>query len=342
MNSVKESALHPKSDYFDLKLAALGTWLLGGIYMDGWAHNHIHVETFFTPWHAVLYSGFLANAAFWAQAVIRARRKGKSWGDAVPRGYGLALLGTVIFGISGICDLIWHSIFGIEVSVSAGFSPPHLGIMAGTGLIITGPFVSAWKRAKPPEGWTEWLPILMSLTLGLSLMTFVFQYASPLVVVSASVKPLKFHDLALGAISILLQTLVLMGWILTAIKRWTLPRGSTALVIILNGVAMTLMRDRYFLIPAIALAGIGAELLSWKQVPSPTHRQQFYLFAFAVPTFYYLCYFAVVWMREGITWPIPLWTGATVMSGMLSALLSFLILPAPYPKSVEQRMHQAG
>ena len=41
---------------------ALGWWLLGGIFLDGWAHNQLgdSLESFFTPWHAVFYSGFAA------------------------------------------------------------------------------------------------------------------------------------------------------------------------------------------------------------------------------------------------------------------------------------------
>ena len=39
------------------------TWLIVGIFVDGWAHNNDKPETFFTPWHALFYSGFLATAA---------------------------------------------------------------------------------------------------------------------------------------------------------------------------------------------------------------------------------------------------------------------------------------
>src|SRR5437588_240720 len=46
---------------FDRAATALGGWLIGGVYLDGWAHRHrANLETFFTPWHAVLYAGFLA------------------------------------------------------------------------------------------------------------------------------------------------------------------------------------------------------------------------------------------------------------------------------------------
>src|SRR5205807_5002919 len=134
-------------------------WLLGGIFTDGWAHNHIHVETFFTPWHAILYTGYLANAVYFAATLIRRHRKGHSWKEAIPPGFGYAIIGAAVFGVSGIGDLIWHTVFGIEVSVSAGFSPPHLGIMIGIGLIVSGPLVAAWKRQRHPITWIEWLPI---------------------------------------------------------------------------------------------------------------------------------------------------------------------------------------
>jgi hypothetical protein len=40
-------------------------WLFAGLYLDGWAHNNIPdtINSFFTPWHAVLYSGYAVSAA---------------------------------------------------------------------------------------------------------------------------------------------------------------------------------------------------------------------------------------------------------------------------------------
>src|SRR5438067_2248282 len=44
---------------FDWTATILCTLLIGGVYLDGWAHAHGKVDsTCFTPWHAVLYSGF--------------------------------------------------------------------------------------------------------------------------------------------------------------------------------------------------------------------------------------------------------------------------------------------
>ena len=47
--------------WFDWVAVALAGWLIGGLHLDGWAHNHHpEMESFFTPWHGVLYSGFFA------------------------------------------------------------------------------------------------------------------------------------------------------------------------------------------------------------------------------------------------------------------------------------------
>ena len=42
----------------DWVMVVLGGWWLGGLYLDGWAHNHLSttLESFLTPWHAAFYS----------------------------------------------------------------------------------------------------------------------------------------------------------------------------------------------------------------------------------------------------------------------------------------------
>src|SRR5262249_44864310 len=160
----------------------------------------------------------------------------------------------------------------------------------------------------------------LSLTFTLSLITFVTQYSSPLVVTLASYRPPHEEDQALGAVGILLHTIILMSGILMAITRWRLPRGSLALVLTVNVVAMSFMRSRFFLIPAIALAAVGADLLLWKLDPAPSRPRQFHLFAFLVPVVYFYLYFAAVGIVQGITWPIPLWTGSALMAGIFSTL----------------------
>src|SRR5258708_35846280 len=80
---------------FDWLVVVLSTWWGGGIFLDGWAHNHIpQLETFFTPWHAALDSGFLVVALFLFVAVVRKHMQRYSWEHPMPRGYGVSFVGV--------------------------------------------------------------------------------------------------------------------------------------------------------------------------------------------------------------------------------------------------------
>ncbi len=119
--------------------------MLVGLYLDGWAHRHLsNLESFFTPWHGVLYSGFFATMACLAYMLVRFRRPGEAWWQMIPPGYGLSLVGAAIFFAGGFADLIWHTLFGIEKQIEALLSPTHLVLAIGGTLIGAGPFRAAW------------------------------------------------------------------------------------------------------------------------------------------------------------------------------------------------------
>src|SRR5437870_3216258 len=93
---------------------AASAWLLFGPFWDGWAHIYNLPDSFWTIWHAAFYSGYGALAVVIAGAAITARPAAGSWSEAIPRGYGWASVGVVVFGAGGAFDAIWHTIFGIE------------------------------------------------------------------------------------------------------------------------------------------------------------------------------------------------------------------------------------
>jgi hypothetical protein len=155
---------------FDWLMVALGAWLLGGLYLDGWAHIHVPaLETFFTPWHAVLYSGYLAGAAALTATFHRNRRRGASWSSALPAGYGLSFGGVFIFLFGGVADMLWHVIFGIENGVEGLISPTHLALALGGSLMVTGPLRAGLHGgvAAAPS-WISRMAMVASLTLLLS------------------------------------------------------------------------------------------------------------------------------------------------------------------------------
>jgi len=340
---------------FDWMFIALGTLLAGGLFLDGWAHNHGKVDqSFFTPWHAVLYSGFAILAVFLAVVVVSNVRKGYAWRAAVPPGYGASVIGAIVFAVAGVGDLLWHTLFGIEKGIEGLISPSHLALALGGFLIISGPLRAAWRRRDPDAAkhWVTLAPALLSLAYLFSLLAFFTQFADPIVHSRADLQIVQIviffspsgadlePDLStkLGVASILLQTAISMSIVLLAVRRWKLPIGSFALIFAINGLLVSFLAGNAPFIETTifsGLLGLAADILNVLLQPSGQRVIALRVFAFVVPVINYAVYFAVLLaISGGIWWSVHLWTGSIVMAGIVGLLLSYLILPpqvAPEP-----------
>jgi hypothetical protein len=138
-------------------------------------------NTFFTPWHAVLYAGLAVSALFLTGTLILNRRKGYAWREALPAGYGYSLLGGIVFGVGGVLDMIWHILLGFEVNVEALLSPTHIMLALGGVLIVTGPLRAAWLRFPKAQATRKsfLLPAVLSVAYLLSVFGFFTEYAHP-------------------------------------------------------------------------------------------------------------------------------------------------------------------
>src|SRR5260370_33329065 len=125
---------------FDWAVIGVSSWLIAGFYADGWAHNHLPIDNFFTPWHGLLYSGLLSVMVFLIGTVVRNRLRGYSLFHAIPAGDEQSVLGMLVFFASGIVDMIWHTLFGIELNIDGALSPTHIGLIVSTTLIVPSPF----------------------------------------------------------------------------------------------------------------------------------------------------------------------------------------------------------
>lgn len=333
LNTAQTRAI-AESPLFDWAVIAVSTWLVGGLYADAWAHNHLPIDNFFTPWHAVLYSGVLVSTFFLVGTSIINRLKNGSWQRVIPVGYELSVVGALLFVCSGIGDLIWHQLFGIELSIDAALSPTHLGIVVSAALIVSGPFRAAWHRSRRASeaSFISQLPMLLSLTFTLAVITVIAQWAHPFVHLwpSDSVQ-VAFGNQAFAVVSMVLQTLLLMGLVLITIRRWTLPLGSLTLVFTLNIALLSLMQNHYQVILAAMLAGLMADLLIQWLKPSVERPEALRIFAFLVPMIFSLCYFLSLAFTTGISWSIHLWLGSTVVTGITGWLMSYLLVPPVLP-----------
>ncbi len=323
---------------FDRWVSAASLWYVGGLFLDGWAHNHGMVDqTFFTPWHAILYSGFAVVSAVILGAVLMNRRAGYGGLRAIPRGYELSVLGILVFAGGGVGDLVWHTLFGIEADIAALLSPTHLVLALGLGLIVTGPLRAAWLRNPDRiSSLAEALPAILSLTFMLSLLTFFTQYADP-ITHSFADKQAGDAGQVLGIVSILLQSAILMSIVLVVVRRWRLPVGTFALMFALNDASKSVLADRSPVIAVVligGLTGLIVDLVYRGLDPSPTRRREFRIFAFAAPVVVYSIYFAGLALANGVVWVIHLWAGSIVIAGIIGWLLSYLVVP-PGPALVD-------
>jgi len=326
---------------FDWIMIFLCGWLLAGVYIDGWAHNHFNIiDTFFTPWHAVLYSGFLAIAIFLLVSLIRNVLKGYPWWSAVPPGYGFSLIGIVVFGIGGISDFFWHTLFGFDVELATLLSPTHLMLAAGGLLIVGGPMRAAWLRpattVKPR--WFSQLPLIISLTFILCALAFMTSFAHPFVslaatsqykIVGYSVYTTYLNDLveSWGVLGILLQSGLLIGTMLLIIRRQRAPLGTFTLIFTISLTMACVILGHYFLIPVAVLGGLAADAYYILFKPSTTQLGRLRLFVFFVPVCLFLFYFLDLRLFKDVWWPITIWLGSIFMAGIAGLLLSYVFVP---------------
>ncbi len=172
----------PSSTAFDWTMAVLGLLMIGGIFLDGWAHSHGEVDqSFLTPWHALLYSGMALNGLVLAGAGILGLRRGFQFREALPTGYWTSALGVVLFLLGGGFDLWWHTVFGIETGITPLLSPSHLVLALGAAMVVTGPLRSIAAQYGPSSGgWRRVGPAVCSVLGLLALLGFFVDYAQPI------------------------------------------------------------------------------------------------------------------------------------------------------------------
>ena len=315
----------------DLALVGFGVVMLLGLFLDGWAHSTGRPDSFFTPWHGVLYAGF-GGAAVTALWQARRQRPGAGWVEAVAHADRVTFIGLALFAVGAAGDLIWHQTLGIEVNLDALLSPTHLVLMVGGVLALSRPFRSA--SAEPaPSRLRPFLPTVVSLALATGVLIFFTFYASPFgrtVVPSFGSATTDIHDFSSGTpaafaqlremwalAGILFTTFLVLLPVLALVRRWRPPAGSLivlfAAVAFFEGAESDLKRWPLAFAPLVA-GIVGEALLRRRSSPVAI--------AAAVPAALWAAYFALVGIVYGMGWGPELWSGAVVLSALFGAALA--------------------
>lgn len=318
-----------------------GAWLVFGVFLDGWAHLNLGgLDSFFTPWHAVLYAGFAAVAAWTAVVVLRNRGDGLPLARAVPSGYGLTVAGVGVFAVGGAVDLLWHTVFGIEVAIDALVSPSHLVLAVGGALILTTGLRTGRIEQVAVGRWG--LPALMSAVLTTALAAFFLIYASAF---AGSVAALEFRAIPHGMPghegSELPVMLGMAGYVVTTIlivvpllhllgSGARVPLGTATAIV--GTVAWLSVGVVGF--PAAAVGGavgatVGAALADAGRTLVPVPIVTRWLPAVLGVTV------ALVWSGQlggiatvdAVRWPVTLWAGAVLLASVVATGLAAVLRP---------------
>ncbi|QFZ17930.1 hypothetical protein [Saccharothrix syringae] len=331
----------PRAGYrTDLVTVLLGTWFSIGLFLDAWAHSNVpELETFFTPWHAVFYSGFAATGAWICWVVWRNYQAGARGLAAVPVGYGPAVVALPIFAVCGFGDYLWHTFIGIEQGIDILFSPTHLGLITSMIMIVTTPLRTAWgNRAVIAPTLVGFLPAALSLAFATSLVLLFAQYADATVYGPNGIVSAFTFDKGEGgsaragrlAASIMVTNLVLLVPLLLAVRRFRLPFGTATLLTFVVMLLSTAVANYGNLSTAFSFlaAAVVIDVLLAVLRPSEERVREYRLFAAAAPLVTWVLYFAVAGVVQGrMPGVTEMWTGAPVMAALHGLLLAVVLVP---------------
>ncbi len=315
-----------------------GAWMVAGVFVDGWAHRNGKAETFFTPWHALLYSGFVAGAT-WILFIGRKNQvPGQSMLPTLPVGYGVRGLGAAVFGVGGGLDLVWHQVFGIETSIEALLSPTHLLLLAGALLMMSGTVVSTIVRGNfRTASWSVTGATISAVTFILAVFQFFLMYITPyktrqyMTALSTTgggagggrgtggvSSGTDTAALAIGAILLFsLTTWFALAWL---IRNVGLPRGAFLVVMVVPAFFQTILeslRPANLLLGPLA-AAVVAEL-TWPRLAPMLHRSAVALASWAsgLVLVTWLGLFAGAYLSSDLGWQVELWAGSSVLAALL-------------------------
>jgi hypothetical protein len=333
----------PPNATLDVLVGIVGLWLAAGFLWDSWAHLHVAIETFFTPYHAVFYSAMVAGALVLAVFARRNFALGFTGFDVLPAAYQSALWGVPIFFAGGVGDLIWHTFFGVEDRVEAVTSPTHLILGVGVLLVAGAPIRSALGQRAVLTTLRAQLPLIFALATWLEFIhlgtAYAFDpgaaqlYAPP---DGVAYGPDYFTNTTLvlfktgsGIAIVILQSLVLMGICVWTVSRFALRPGALTIVFVCgNGmIAAALGNDTPMLPTYLAMslaAGMTGDVIVARLRPGPAKPLAFGIFGALVPGAYYGTYFLFTALAGGVWWSWTLTLGAIVWSMLCGLALTLL------------------
>ena len=263
--------------------------------------------------------------------------------EATPVGYKMGLLGLAVamFGLGG--DIVWHSTFGVEDGIARVIAPFHLCLFTGAGLLLTSPLRSMWNS----EGYRgqlslrDALPAVLSLALITAMALFLFQWLSAFnewkpavhaadLPAAVRTSPAVIQSLQMVVLAkILVTSLILVGAVLLAVRRFRLPFGAITLLFALASLLTAALSNVSFggsVIAAVA-AGLVCDTLIARLRPSAERTTACRAVAFCTAAAFAAGYVIALAVLHGQGLPFDLGLGTIGLTGIAGLALSAIAMP---------------
>lgn len=319
----------------DLLVAICSLWVACGFFLDAWAHGHVPVETFFTPYHAVFYSGMLllivGLSVHWATQ------------RSFPLAYRYALLGIPIFVLAGVGDLVWHHFFGVEEGIDALLSPTHQLLGLGVFFVSSGAIVSTVSQGTMLQSLRLQIPLVLALAAWLELVHFGTAYAFDPAAGRSNAPPsiavftpdyltaiaIGYYKQGMGVLVVLFQSALMAGFSLYAATALPLRPLALTLMLVLGNfaAAAAFTNDTPLLLTVLAMsavAGITGDVIVARLHPWDGRVASSRTLAMAVSASYFVTYFVVTGITAGLWWDWNVVLGAILWSAVIGFALTLL------------------
>jgi hypothetical protein len=329
---------------FDYAVGICCVWIVAGFFLDAWAHGHVPIESFFTPYHAVFYSGMLVLITVVGAFGLRNRLRGFPWKECIPQPYRIAVLGFPILLVAGFGDYLWHLLLGLEIGVDALLSPTHQALGLGMFFLASGPIRSVLANRDSSANLARQLPLLLGLIAWYGLVHFGTAYAFDPGASRADAPPsiafseqyltalaFGYYKISIGVLVVIFQAALTAGfalWSVSSIR--TKPGFFTLLYPCANAMAAAPFTNQTPLLEVTLAAsfatGICADLIAARFDPSLQRRRPYRWFAVLVPMIYTAAFLVATEICGGVWWDWNVALGAWLWSGVAGLGLSFVSL----------------
>ena len=308
----------PASGRFAWLVVATCAWILVGLFVDGWFHIHDPgLESFFTPWHALLYSGVAA-------ALVVHLHEHRSLAGLRP-GYGLSLLGGLLVSAAGFVDMVWHTVLGVEADLDALLSPPHLLLITAGTLVFAGPLRAALVSGRAG------LPAALSAAFVVTGLAFFTQYANPFThlypvagyragdggTFGVAVPPDVVGLQAVAGVTGVVVLAAMVGGAVAVLRTLDAPAGSVAIAVVVPVAFMVTLRGTGFLLPAAVVAGLLTEVLRRRLGPAAL--------AATACALLFTGWAASLVVQYDVAWSVELLSGSVASAAAAGGLAGWLV-----------------